>query len=256
MMTNKTKSIKEIKLEEWKKLSHKEKIESLIVSHKIKDDPVSQEMLKIITKKESEADALYLMKLDNDEYKIKQEKEKIESFKHQENARLDNYRYLYMKLTHEEKIEYHVRRYTKKEDRDAVREMLKDEADCNARFERSLDQDRKYTLEDTMKLSTSDEEEDKDNEKLAKPLEISQLLSSDGDIFGIVKLKSGNFGLGAYSFDKKRWVFIDVGVGKYLHPQYGISRYDDDMIEQIKEDMTEEMVENEVYHKYFKKVLN
>ena len=50
MMANKTKSIREIKLEEWGKLSHEEKIDSLIVSHKIKDDPVSQELLKIITK--------------------------------------------------------------------------------------------------------------------------------------------------------------------------------------------------------------
>ena len=47
-----------------------------------------------------------------------------------------------------------------------------------------------------------------------------------------------------------------MDIGQYLHPQYGISRYDDVMIERIKEDMTEEMVENEVYHKYFKKVLN
>ncbi len=96
----------------------------------------------------------------------------------------------------------------------------------------------------------------KDDGELAKPLEITNLMSDNGNILGIVKLKSGNFGLGAYSFDKKRWVFIDVGVGKYLHPQYGISGYDDERIERIKEDMTEEMVQNEVYHKYFKKVLN
>ena len=93
-------------------------------------------------------------------------------------------------------------------------------------------------------------------DEIAIPLEITDLKSDNGNILGIVKLKSGNFGLGAYSFDKKKWIRMDMDIGQYLHPQYSISSYDDDMIEKIKEDMTEEMVENEVYHKYFKKVLN
>ena len=147
MMTkmNKIESFKDIKIKEWKKLSHKEKIDTLKVSHKIKDDPVSQKMLEIISKEESEADAFYIMMLESEEIKIKQEKDKLESLKSQENKRLDDYRFLYNKLTHEEKIEFHLRRYIKKEDRDYVREMLQDEALCDERFEKSLDADRKYT---------------------------------------------------------------------------------------------------------------
>ena len=48
-------------------------------------------------------------------------------------------------------------------------------------------------------------------DEIAIPLEITDLKSDNGDILGIVKLRSGNFGLGAYSFDQKNgsaWIWI------------------------------------------------
>ena len=94
-------------------------------------------------------------------------------------------------------------------------------------------------------------EDNKDDDELAKPLEITDLKSDNGTILGIVKLKSGNFGLGGYSLEKKKWIRIDSPIGPYLHPQYGISSYDYKTIERIKDDMNEEMVHNDIYFKYF-----
>jgi len=99
-------------------------------------------------------------------------------------------------------------------------------------------------------------EDNKDDDELAKPLEITDLKSVNGTILGIVKLKSGNFGLGGYSLEEKKWIRIDRPIGPYLHPQYGISSYDDETIERIKDDMNEEMVHNDIYFKHFKKVIN
>ena len=147
MKMNKIDSFKDIKIKEWKKLSHKEKIDSLIVSHKIKDDPVSQKMIEIISKEESEADAFYIMMLESKESQLKIEKDKLEDKKVIENQRLDGYRFLYNKLTHEEKIEFHLRPYLNqpKSSQDYVRKLLQDESHCDERFEKSLDANRKYT---------------------------------------------------------------------------------------------------------------
>ena len=89
--------------------------------------------------------------------------------------------------------------------------------------------------------------------EIATPLEISDLRSKNGDIMGMVKLKSGNYGVGAYSFVEKKWIRMDIDVGQFTASHNGISSDDDVMIKRIRDEMTEEMVENEVYHKYFKK---
>tara|TARA_Y100000817_G_C16499740_1_gene386209 strand:+ start:30 stop:512 length:483 start_codon:yes stop_codon:yes gene_type:complete len=108
----------------------------------------------------------------------------------------------------------------------------------------------KSNVKEELEPTTNNEPED---EELARPLEITDLRSYYGAIYGIARLKSGNFGLCAYGIYKKKWYYLNLGdIGKYLHPQYGISSYDDDAIKYIKEHMTDEMVENEVYHKYFK----
>lgn len=53
----------------WNKFTHEDKIETLKKTHKIGDDPVSLELLKIITKDEKEADALFELQLVTEENK-------------------------------------------------------------------------------------------------------------------------------------------------------------------------------------------
>ena len=43
-----------------------------------------------------------------------------------------------------------------------------------------------------------------------------------------------------------------MNIGQFVHPKNGLSSYDNDAIGIIKEKMTQEIVHNEIYFKYFK----
>ena len=92
----------------------------------------------------------------------------------------------------------------------------------------------------------------KNDNEIAIPIEITDLRSRDGLIIAMVQLKSGNYGLAVFNLKQKKWVKIDMNIGQFAHPKNGLSSYDSDAIRSIKEKMTQEMVHNEIYFKYFK----
>ena len=95
-----------------------------------------------------------------------------------------------------------------------------------------------------------------DDREIAIPIEITDLGSWEGTIIGILKLKSGNYSVCAYSFAEMKWKDMNMTIGDFCHPKNGLSVRDDARLQQIKEEMTEEIVKNDIYYKYFEKIIN
>ena len=91
----------------------------------------------------------------------------------------------------------------------------------------------------------------KNDNEISIPIEITDLRSRDGFIIAMVQLKSGNYGLAVFNLEQKKWVKTDMNIGQFVHPKNGLSSYDNDAIRRIKENMTQEMVHNDIYFKYF-----
>ncbi len=102
-----------------------------------------------------------------------------------------------------------------------------------------------------MKVKIISLDDYKNDNEIAIPIEITDLRSRDGLIIAMVKLKSGNYGLAVFNLEQQKWVKIDMNIGQFVHPQNGLSSYDNDAIGAIKEKMTQEIVHNEIYDKYF-----
>ena len=49
---------------------------------------------------------------------------------------------------------------------------------------------------------------------------------------------------------------MNMTIGDFCHPKNGLSVRDDASLQQIKEEMTEEIVKNDIYYKYFEKIIN
>ena len=95
-----------------------------------------------------------------------------------------------------------------------------------------------------------------DDREIAIPIEITDLGSWEGIIIGILKLKSGNYSVCAYSFASKNWEDMNMTIGDFCHPKNGLSVRDDAKLQKIKEEMTEEIVKNDIYYRYFEKIIN
>ena len=95
-----------------------------------------------------------------------------------------------------------------------------------------------------------------DDLEIAIPIEITDLGSWEGIIIGILKLKSGEYTVCGYSFAEMKWKNMNMTMGDFCHPKNGLSIRDHSKLQKIKEEMTEEIVKNDIYYKYFEKIIN